>query len=131
MAFEPSLDAVVERTAHAVIGAAIEVHRHLGPGLLESQYERALVVELGLRGLEVAQQVPLPMLYKGTDLGELRLDLVVDRLVIVELKSVQTLLPIHLAQALAYIRAARLSLGLVINFNTVLLREGIRRVINP
>ncbi len=115
--------------AHAVIGAAIEVHRHLGPGFLEGVYESALAVEMGLRDLPFVRQSPIAVQFKGQPVGEGRLDfLVCDRL-IVELKAVQELAPIHHAQVLSYLRITRLSLGLLINFNVKFLKDGIKRVI--
>jgi GxxExxY protein len=117
--------------SHVIIGAAIEVHRHLGPGLLESVYEVALGRELSLRGLSFKRQVALPLEYKGSWLGTgVRLDLVVERQVIVEVKSVDTFKAIHTAQVLTYLRLTELRLGLLINFNVEVLRSGVRRVIN-
>ena len=115
--------------AHRVIGAAIEVHRHLGPGFLESVYEEALVVELGLRGIPFRRQVPIPVRYKGLSVAEARLDLVVGAQLVVELKAVAALLPIHMAQLLSYLKAGSFQLGLLINFNVMTLRQGLRRVI--
>jgi GxxExxY protein len=115
--------------ARSVIGAAIEVHRNLGPGFLESVYEEAMVVELGLRALPFERQRPVPVRYKGRDVGEGRIDLVVDKELIVELKAVDALAPIHTAQVLSYLKAMRLPLGLLINFNVPILRSGIRRVV--
>lgn len=116
---------------HAVVGAAIEVHRHLGPGLLESLYEGALCRELWLRGLALVRQIPLPVAYKGTDLGSfLRLDPVVEGLVIVEVKAVEATAPIHRSQLLTYLKLAGLPAGLLINFNVELLRHGVRRILN-
>ena len=118
-------------TSHAIIGAAIEVHRHLGPGLLKSVYESALAYELSARELEVQRQVELPLNYKHHRLdGNLRLDLVVENSVIVEVKSVDQLHPIHEAQLLTYLRLANKRLGLLINFNTTVLRNSIRRLAN-
>jgi GxxExxY protein len=117
--------------SHAVIGAAIEVHRHLGPGLLESVYEDALSRELWLRGLEFERQVFQRVLYKGVELrSAVRLDLVVERAVVVEVKSVETIAPIHRAQLLTYLKLSNLPLGLLINFNAELLRRGLRRILN-
>ena len=119
------------RVSHAVIGAAIEVHRQLGPGLLESIYEKALVRELWLRGLDTRCQVALPLFYKGADLAScVRIDLVIQNVVIVEVKSIEKIAPIHRAQLLTYLRLSRTPLGLLINFNTELLRHGIRRILN-
>jgi GxxExxY protein len=114
-----------------VIGAAIEVHRALGPGLLESAYELALERELLLLGLDVRRQVPVPLQYKGANLGDgFRIDLVVNDALIVELKAVEQLLPLHEAQLLTYLRLTGKPLGLLINFNVKTLKEGIRRVAN-
>lgn len=117
--------------SHAVIGAALEVHRELGPGLLESAYRGCLLHELGTRGLRVAGEVPLPVYYRGIriDCGY-RLDLMVEDQLVVELKAVKSLEPIHTAQLLTYLRLCRRPLGLLINFNVLLLKEGIRRVID-
>jgi GxxExxY protein len=117
--------------SHAVVGAAIEVHRHLGPGLLESLYEAALCRELWLRRFAAERQVGLPLAYKGAELGSsLRLDVVVEGLVIVEVKSVEVLAPIHRSQMLTYLKLTGLPIGLLINFNVELLRHGVRRVLN-
>ncbi|MGB0721722.1 MAG: GxxExxY protein [Gammaproteobacteria bacterium] len=122
-------DEKTERIAHATIGAAIEVHRHLGPGFLESVYEAALAVELKARGISFARQVPVSVTYKDVEVGQSRLDLLVDDRLIVELKAADKLLPIHKAQALSYLRATDLPLALLINFKVAVLREGIKRVI--
>jgi GxxExxY protein len=115
----------------AVIGAAIEVHRVLGPGLLESIYEDCLCYELDLIGLSFERQIAFPVRYKGHDLGSRhRIDLLVNRLLVVELKSVETLLPIHQAQLLTELRVTGLPLGLLINFNVSVLRTGIKRMVN-
>lgn len=116
--------------AHAVIGAAIEVHRALGPGLLEGMYERALCIELTRRGIGHATQVAIDATYKGDGIGTVRLDLVVGGTVVVDLKTVDALLPIHTAQTLAYLRITGLKLGLLINFNTLALKSGIKRIVN-
>jgi len=117
--------------SHAVIGAAIEVHRHLGPGLLESLYEEALCRELWLRGVSAERQVALPLSYKGAELGSsLRIDMVVERLVVVEVKAVESIASIHRVQLLTYLKLTRLPVGLLINFNVELLRHGVRRVLN-
>ena len=109
----------------SIIGAAIEVHRVLGPGLLESAYESCLAHELRLRGLEVRCQVPLPVVYKGTplDVGY-RLDLVVEDRVLVETKCTESILPIHRAQILTYLRLSGLRLGLLLDFKVATLRDG-------
>jgi len=117
--------------SHEVIGAAIEVHRWVGPGLLESVYEAALCRELILRKIQVTRQQKLPVSYKGQSLDcHLRLDLLVEGILIVEVKSLERILPIHKAQLLTYLRLQELGVGLLINFNVVLLRDGIRRVLN-
>jgi GxxExxY protein len=122
-------DSETDDVARRVIGAAIEVHRHLGPGYLEFVYQRAMEIELELRGLGTERQVPLELHYKGMIVGRGRIDLVVERRLVVELKSVSALAPIHLAQALSYLRATDLTLALLINFNTTRVRDGIQRVV--
>jgi GxxExxY protein len=107
-----------------IIGAAIAVHRELGPGKLESVYERALAIELRAQGLPFRTQVPVPMLYRGESVGDFFADLIVDRKVIVELKAVDVLRPVHRAQVLSYLRATGLELGLLINFNVRVLKDG-------
>ena len=117
--------------SNKIIGASIEVHKILGPGLLESAYEECLCRELSLIGLSFESQKPLPINYKGVQLDcGYRLDLVVENCVIVELKSVETLLPIHQAQLLTYLKLTGLKLGLLINFNVPVLKNGIKRVVN-
>ena len=114
-----------------VIGAAIEVHRELGPGLLESVYEFCLVKELRSGQVQIDQQVKLPIYYKGDLLEkDFFVDLLVEKELIVELKAVGAIAPLHEAQLLSYLRLANKRLGLLINFNVVLLKNGIRRVIN-
>jgi GxxExxY protein len=113
-----------------IIGAAIEVHRLLGPGLLESTYEECLCREFDLRGIPFHRQVPVPVKYKGLSLEcGYRLDLLVGDLVIVELKAVDKLQPIFDAQLLTYLRLTNLWLGLLINFNEVMLKDGLRRLV--
>lgn len=113
-----------------VIGAAIEVHRALGPGLLESAYEECLCHELNLAGLAFARQVSLPVIYKGVRLDcGYRLDVVVEGQVVVELKTVERLMPIHEAQLLTYLRLAQIHTGLLLNFNVPVLRDGIKRMV--
>ena len=113
-----------------IIGAAIEVHRTLGPGLLESAYEACLAYELVHRSLYVEQQKPLPIVYKEISLdAAYRLDLLVERKVIVELKAVDSLTPLHKAQIMSYLKLSGLELGLLINFNVPVLKNGIQRVI--
>ncbi len=117
--------------SHIIIGAAIEVHKALGPGLLESAYETCLCHELKLRSIAYARQLELPVTYKGVtmDCGY-RLDIIVEQLVIVELKAVSALEPIHDAQLLTYLRLRQLWLGLLINFNVPVLKHGIKRLVN-
>ncbi len=119
------------QVSRAVIGAAIEVHQQLGPGLLESTYEACLCQELSARGLRGERQRPLPVTYKGTTIeAAYRLDLVVEECVIVEVKAVEQLLPVHRAQLLTYLQMSGLRLGLLINFNVPLLHNGVKRVVN-
>ena len=111
-----------------ILGAAIEVHRCLGPGLLESSYETCLVYELRQLGLNITQQESLPILYKGLSLDcGYRLDIVVENQVILEIKAVDELAPIHQAQLLSYLRLSPYQIGLLINFNVRMLTQGIRR----
>lgn len=114
-----------------IIGAAIEVHKFLGPGLLESSYEACLLFELRQKGLNVKSQVPLPVSYKGLLLeAGYRIDILVEEKVIIEVKAVDKLAEIHTAQILTYLKLTKLKLGLVINFNTVKVIEGLKRVVN-
>jgi GxxExxY protein len=112
-----------------IIKCAIEVHRQLGPGLLESVYEKALIIECELEGLQVAQQVKIPVAYKGSTIGEYRLDLLINDLVIVEIKSVERYDPVFEAQILTYLKITGKKVGLLINFNSRLVKDGIRRFI--
>ena len=117
--------------ARIVVDAMIEVHRELGPGLLESSYEHCLVFELAGRGLQVEQQVALPLVYKGVRLDAgYRIDIWIERKVIIEAKSVGELHPIHIAQMLTYLKLTGCRLGLLVNFNEKLVRDGIRRVVH-
>jgi GxxExxY protein len=114
----------------AVIGAAIEVHRVLGPGLLESVYERCLCYELKLRGIEHQRQVALPVVYKDVPIdAELYMDVVVQHQLVLELKAVDALHPIHEAQLLTYLKLSGIHRGLLLNFNVRLLKEGIKRLV--
>ncbi|WP_153111946.1 GxxExxY protein [Propionivibrio limicola] len=114
-----------------VIGAAIEVHRVLGPGLLESAYELALERELAMQGLRVERQKPVPLAYKGAALGDgFRIDLLANDRLIVEIKAVERIQPIHEAQLLTYLRLTGKSIGLLINFNERILKSGVKRVAN-
>lgn len=117
--------------SNQIIGAAIEVHKVLGPGLLESSYQACHKRELELRGIPVQSEVPLPLSYKGVQLDcGYRMDEIVGDLVVVEIKSVDSLEPIHEAQLLTYLRLSGLWLGLLINFNVPILKQGIRRLVH-
>ncbi len=119
-----------DKCSNHVIGAAIAVHRILGPGLLESAYESALGHELRLRGLSVESQIALPISYKGLELpNAYRIDLIVENLVVVEVKSVEMLLPLHTAQLITYLKFSELPLGLLLNFNATSLRSGVKRLL--
>ena len=118
----------VNQLTNQIIAAAIEVHRALGPGLLESAYEECLCRELALRQIPFARQRPLPVEYKGLQLDcGYRLDLLIAEMVVVEIKAVESLLPIHEAQLLTYLRLGGWKIGLLINFNVPVLKQGIRR----
>lgn len=125
---EPSAE--LDELAHQVIGAAIEVHRHLGPGLLESVYEQAFCVELNLLGINFRRQASVELSYKGHHVGQGRLDLLVENKLVVELKAVEKLTDVHKAQVLSYLRTTGYHLGLLINFNVRVLRAGIMRLVH-
>jgi GxxExxY protein len=113
-----------------IIGCAIDVHKGLGPGLLESAYEECLIYELLTKGLKVERQKPVPVVYKDIKLDcGYRLDLLVDRNIVIELKSVDFIIPVHEAQILTYMRFAKIKTGLLINFNVTVLKNGIRRFV--
>jgi GxxExxY protein len=117
-----------EELTEAILGAAIEVHRALGPGLLESAYHECLCHELALRGIEFKRQVDLPVVYKGIRLDcGYRMDIVVEDTVVLELKCVDAILPIHEAQLITYLKLSGKRVGLLINFNVPVLKDGIRR----
>ena len=124
---EPDKD--LNHLARSVIGAGIEVHRHLGPGLTEPLYEAAFKLELSLRGIPFKSQIWLTVSYKDHPLGKRRIDLIVDDRLVVELKSVEKLAPVHSAQLISYLRLTGYHLGLLINFNVALLKEGVKRVV--
>lgn len=124
---EPS--AKTDAIAKTIVDCAIEVHRILGPGYLEPVYENALFVELESRGLKVERQKGVNISYKGHDVGEGRMDLVAEKEVIIELKAVEALAPIHTAQVIAYLKATKIQLGLLINFNVPLLKQGLKRIV--
>ncbi len=117
--------------SYEIIGSAIELHKSIGAGLLESVYETTLAFDLREKGMEVQQQVPMPLVYKEVkqDIGY-RIDLIVDNKVLVEIKSVETLAPVHFSQTLTYLKLSGLNLGLLINFNSITLKEGIHRLVN-
>lgn len=120
----------LNRLAKQVFEAALEVHRLIGPGYLESVYEEALCVEFGLRGIAFERQVETGITYKNVRVGRGRVDFVVAKRLIVELKSVEALVPVHTAQVISYLKATGLALALLINFNVPLLKDGVRRIIN-
>jgi len=122
---DPELNVLTER----IIGAAMEVHKRLGPGLDEAMYEKALCVELTLRNLSFARQVIVSVEYKGNVIGEKRLDLIVEGKVLVELKAVDQFAPVHKAQVNTYLKITGVKLGLLINFNVPVLKEGVKRII--
>ena len=121
----------INKLSSKIINAAIEVHRALGPGLLESAYEECMCYEFRLRDFSFERQKPLPIIYKGNKLDcGYRLDIVVENAIILELKSCAKIEPIHKAQLLTYLKLSGLKLGLLLNFNVPLMREGITRVVN-
>jgi GxxExxY protein len=119
-----------DELAGQIVDAAIEVHRHIGPGFQESVYELALFEELNVRQVAVSRQEPLAIRYKGVVVGEGRMDLLVEKIVVVELKAVESILPVHKAQVISYLRMGEFPLGLLINFNVPLLKHGLHRLIN-
>ncbi len=127
---ESRLESALEDLTFAVIGAAIEVHRDLGPGLTELHYRKALSHELTLRRIPHACEVPIPITYKGISIGDGRLDLLVDGQLIVELKAVESLTEVHRSQAITYLKVTQHKFALLINFNVAVLKDGIKRVIN-
>ena len=125
-----SLDPTADTLTHDIIGAGIEVHRLLGPGLLESTYQNCLARELALRGHAVDRQVALPLHYKGVDIeAGYRIDLIVDRAVIVEIKAVERLHPVISAQVLTYMKLSGLQRGLICNFHVHLFKDGVKRLV--
>lgn len=122
-------DDALDALTGEVIGAAIAVHKELGPGFSEQIYERALCLELANREIAFVVQAPITVRYHGTPVGEGRLDLLVENCLIVELKAVEALLPVHHAQVTGYLRATGLTLGLLINFNVPALKHGVRRIV--
>lgn len=125
-----TLDARIEQIASQIVDAAIKVHRALGPGLLESIYELCFSHELLRRSLKVATQVKVPILFEDLKIEDaLRLDLIVEDLIIVELKAVESVLPVHEAQLLSYLRLSGKRLGFLLNFNVPLMKQGIKRLV--
>jgi GxxExxY protein len=121
----------LDEISHRIIGAAIEVHRHLGPGLLESAYQSCLTFELKQLGLKLEEQKPLPVVYKQVKLDcGYRLDMVVEDEIILEIKAIEKLLPIHEAQLLSYLRLAKKRVGLLMNFHVPVLKNGLKRIVN-
>lgn len=130
--FSPLPDQKIELIATDVVDAAIGVHRELGAGLLESVYEQCLAYELNRRGHDVVSQISVPVSYRSLQFETgFRADLVVDGHVLVELKAVETLLPVHKAQIITYLKLSEIPVGFLINFNTFLLRDGLHRFIHP
>jgi GxxExxY protein len=119
----------LEQLAYRAIGAAIEVHRLLGPGFLESVYQESLEVEFRMRGIACHPKKPVAITYKGYSVGEGQLDFLVGDILIVELKAVEKLAPIHEAQVISYLKMTKNTLSLLINFNVPILKEGIKRII--
>jgi GxxExxY protein len=119
----------INKLTQSIIGVAIEVHRHLGPGLPEAAYEQAMCMELTSHGLAYTRQIGIPVMYKGEVVAEYRPDLVVADRVVVEIKSVERLTGVHRAQLLTYLRVTNRELGLILNFNEEVLRHGIKRVV--
>jgi GxxExxY protein len=131
MTFDQETKDKANELSKLVIGAAIEVHRHLDPGLLESTYEACLCRELELRGIVFERQIPLPVHYKGMEIDcAYKIDVRVGGLLILELKSVEAIDPIHEAQLMTYLRLSHRWLGLLINFNVPVLKDGIKRLVN-
>ena len=128
----PLIKLVSDPLTEAIIAGAIAVHEEVGPGLLEGIYERCLAIELGARGLKVETERTLPLIYRGVLLDcEYRLDLIVDDKVIVEVKAVQALHPVFQAQVITYLRLTGISVGLLLNFNVPVMKQGIRRIEHP
>ena len=126
---ESNLSEKHEQLINKVIGAAIEVHRHLGPGFLESIYERALCYELHIQGIPFEKQVEIQVPYKEIAISGQRLDLIIDNFLVLELKTVEGISPIHEAQLMSYLKSTGLKVGLIINFKVKRLKAGIRRMV--
>jgi GxxExxY protein len=120
-----------DKISNQIIGAAIEIHRALGPGLLESAYEECLCREFSLRNIPFQRQVSIPVVYKGVSLDcGYRIDIVVLGLVVIELKAIKQFEPIHDAQLLTYLKLTKLKLGILLNFNVLIMKHGIKRIVN-
>ena len=126
--FEPS--PYLNELSHNVVGAAIEVHRHLGPGFLEIAYERAMRLELTARGIGYTTQREIPIIYRDEQVATARLDLLIENELVVEIKSLESIHAIHAKQLLSYLRAGGFQLGLILNFNVPVLRDGVKRLVN-
>jgi GxxExxY protein len=125
------IPAEIEQLAKASVDAAFCVHRELGPGLLESAYEACYLRELELRGMNYQKQVPIPLCYKGETVETgFRADVIVEQKLLIELKAVEQIAPIHKAQVITYLKILKLPLGLILNFNEILIKDGIMRVLN-
>ena len=130
MAFGDTTSPEVERVAAAIVDSAFKIHTRLGPGLLESAYRALMVYELRKRGFGVGYEVPVPIVYDDVKLDAgYRLDLIVNECVIVEIKAVDKVIPVHEAQLLTYLKLTNIRLGLLINFNTKLIKDGIKRMV--
>jgi GxxExxY protein len=123
------VDSEMDHLTETVIGAFVEVHKELGPGLTENLYEAAVCHEFDLRGLKYERQVLVDVTYKGKPIGQNRIDLIVEGKVIVELKACESLSPVHRAQSICYLKLKKLRVGLLVNFNVPILRDGIKRVV--
>lgn len=121
---------VENELSNIVIGSAIEVHKHLGPGLLESAYQECLCYELISKGLNIQREVPMPIIYKEVKLDHgYRMDILVENKLVIELKSVEAINDVHIAQMLTYLKLGNYKLGLILNFNVAILKNGIKRII--
>ena len=118
-----------DKLTERIIGCAMEVHRNLGPGLLEATYEAALCIELELNGIKHQRQVAIPVIYKGRNIGEYRIDLIVENTVVVEIKSVERVVPVFEAQVLTYLKVTDKRVGLLMNFNSLFLKDGVKRFV--
>ena len=125
-----ALPSDLEDLAAALVDSAFKVHQTLGPGLLESVYESCVCIELTRRGISYEKQAPMPLVYEGVNVdGGFRLDLLVEKSVVMEIKAVEKLLPIHHSQLLTYLKLANLRLGFLINFNVLMFKEGVKRIV--